>query len=133
MTGRSADNILGEYLDKFSEAHNKFIRVFEEEKRYPPLFDVCSYRTNIMRKGWTIGNFWYFQALNSPKGLFNIFRDHIQPKFAESQSADPSDFSRIVSEYWAVDTQDVIADMLKDKESYERELRRRFDNRPDGT
>lgn len=49
-----------------------------------------------------------------------------------SQSADPSDFSRIVSEYWAVDTNDVMADKLKDKEMYE-ELRLRFQNGSDGT
>ncbi|KAJ6151646.1 hypothetical protein N7470_007243 [Penicillium chermesinum] len=73
-------------------------------------------RTNIMRKGWQVGSFWFFQALDSPKGLFNIFRDHIQPRFAPSQSADPSDFSRIVTEYWAVDTKDVIEGKLKDKE-----------------
>jgi hypothetical protein len=44
-----------------------------------------------MRKGWKVENFSYIQALDSSKGLFNIFRDHIQPKFAPSQSADPSE------------------------------------------
>lgn len=134
LTGRAADDILGERLDTFSKAHDKFMEIFEEEeKRYPALFNVCAYRTNIMRKGWKIGNFWFFQALDSPKGLFNIFRDHIQPKFAASQSADPSDFSRIVSEYWAVDTKDVMEGKLKDKEVYEKELRLRFQSGSNGT
>ncbi|KAJ5198289.1 uncharacterized protein N7498_007406 [Penicillium cinerascens] len=129
LTGRAADDILGEHLVTFSEAHDKFMEIFEEEeKQYPPLFNVCTYRTNIMRKGWKIGKFWYFQALDSPKGLFNIFRDHIQPKFAASQSADPLDISKIVSEYWAVDTKDVVAGKLRDKEVYEEDLRLRFQN-----
>lgn len=76
-----------------------------------------------MRKGWRVGDFWYFQALDSPKGLFNILRDHKQPRFAESQSADPSDISRNVSEYWAVGTKDVIVGKLRNKEVYEKELR----------
>jgi hypothetical protein len=129
LTGHAADDILGERLVKFNKARDQFMEIFEEEeKRYPPLFNVCAYRTSIMRKGWEVGNFWFFQALDSPRGLFNIFRDHIQPKFASSQSADPSDFSRIVSEYWTLDTKDVMEGKLKDKDVYENELRLRFQN-----
>lgn len=134
LTGHSADSIIDERLVTFSKAHEKFVEFFEEEeKQYPRLFNTCVYRTNIMRKGWKVGSFWFFQALDSPKGLFNIFRDHIQPKFAPPQSADPADFSRIVSEYWAADTKDVIEGKLKDKEVYENELRLRFQNCPDST
>ncbi|RAH80324.1 hypothetical protein BO86DRAFT_410877 [Aspergillus japonicus CBS 114.51] len=126
LTGRPVDDILGEHLDTFSEAHGRFMDIFQaEEKRYLPLFDDSAYRTSIMRRGWEVGNFWYFHALDSPKGLFNVFRDHIQPRFAASQSADLTD-SRIVSEYWSVDTMDVIEERLKAKETYENELRRRF-------
>lgn len=134
LTGRTADNIIGEHLETFSTAHDKFLGIFEEEeKRYPPLFNVSTYRTNIMRKGWKIGNFWYFQALDSPKGLFNIFRDHIQPRFSVSQSTDESDFTRIVSEYWAVDTKDVMARKLKDKEAYDKRLLLLFQNGSNST
>lgn len=126
LTGRPADDLIGEHLDTFSKAHHEFMEIFEkEEKSLPPMNGVCSYRTNIMRKGWKIGNFWYFQALDSPKGLFNIFRDHIQPIFASSHNAD-SDFSRIVSEYWAVNGEEVIAAKLRDKEMYEKMLRQHF-------
>ncbi|OJK01949.1 hypothetical protein ASPACDRAFT_50737 [Aspergillus aculeatus ATCC 16872] len=134
LTGRPGDNILGEHLDTFSEAHGRFVDIFqEEEKRYPPLFNVSTYRTNAMRRGWGVGNFWYFHALNSPKGLFNIFRGSIQPRFAASQSANPTDFSRIVSEYWSVNTTGIIEERLKAKDTYENELRQRFQNTSDDT
>lgn len=134
LTGHAADELDGERLDTFSKAHDKFMEIFEEEeKRYLPLFNACAYRTNIMRRGWEVGNLWFFQALDSPKGLLNIFSDHLQPRFAPSQSDDPSDFSKIVSEYWAVDTKDVMERKLKDKEVYENELCQRFQNGPDGT
>ncbi|RAK75906.1 uncharacterized protein BO72DRAFT_478467 [Aspergillus fijiensis CBS 313.89] len=111
LTGRPVDDILGEHLNTFNEAHGKFVDIFqEEEKRYPPLFNVSAYRTNTMRRGWGVGNFWYFHALDSPKGLFNIFRDHIQPRFSASQSDDPTGFSRIVSQYWSVDTKALIGE-----------------------
>jgi hypothetical protein len=53
--------------------------------------------------------------------------------FAEPQSADPSDFSRIAFEYWAVDTKDVIAGKLRDKEGYENELHLCFQDSSEGT
>ncbi|PYI36229.1 hypothetical protein BP00DRAFT_472418 [Aspergillus indologenus CBS 114.80] len=134
LTGRPVDDMLGEHLDTFSEAQGRFMNIFqEEEKRNLPLLNVSAYRTSIMRRGWGAGNFWYFHALDSPKGLFNIFRDHIQPRFAASQSADPTNFSRIVSEYWSVDAKDVIEERLKAKETYETELRRRFQDTCDST
>jgi hypothetical protein len=128
LTGRAADDLIGQHLDSFSEAHHEFMEIFEEEEQlFPPRNDATSYRTNIMRKGWKIGNFWYFQALDSPKGLYNIFRDHIQPIFALSHNAD-SDFPRIVSEYWTVGVNDVISAKLQDKEAYERVLRQNFED-----
>lgn len=89
LTGRTADDIPGEQLVTFSKAHDKFMNVFEEqEKQCPFLSNPSLYRTTMMRKGWEMGNFWYFQALDSPKSLYNIFRDHIQPRFTGAQSAD---------------------------------------------
>ncbi|KAJ5131329.1 uncharacterized protein N7515_007368 [Penicillium bovifimosum] len=133
LTGHTIDCLLDECLATFSKEHDKFMEVFEqEEKQFPPLFNTCAFRTNF-RKGWKVGNFWFFHALDSTKGLFNLFQDHIQPKFAPSQVDHPSDFSRIVSEYWAVDTKNVMEQKLKDKEAYENELRLRFQNAPNRT
>jgi len=128
LTGRPADDLVGQYLDTFSEAHREFMEIFEEEeKSFAPRNGIVSYRTNIMRKGWKIGNFLYFQALDSPKGLYNIFRDHIQPIFASSHNVDP-DFPRIVSEYWAVDVKEIISAKLHDKDMYEKMLRHTFED-----
>ncbi|KAJ5545521.1 hypothetical protein N7461_007825 [Penicillium sp. DV-2018c] len=134
LTGHTIDHLLDECLTTFSKEHDKLMEIFEQEERqFPPLFSTCTFRTNIMSKGWKVGNFWFFHALDSPKGLYNLFRDHIQPIFAPSQSDQPLEFSRIVSEYWAVDTKDVIEQKLKDREVYENELRLRFQNALDRT
>ena len=126
LTSRPADDLVGEHLDTFGKVHHEFMEIFEEEeKMFPPRDGISSYRTDMMRKGWKIGNFWYFQALDSPKGLFNIFRDHIQPIFALSHKIDP-DFPRIVSDYWTVNAKEFISAKLQDKEVYEKTLCQNF-------
>ena len=80
-----------------------------------------------MRNGWRVGNFWYFHALDSPKGLFNLFSQHIYPLFASPcQSKD--NFVRVVSDFWAPDVERVLAAKLHDKEEYEKWLRQRFED-----
>lgn len=128
LTGSPADALVSQQLDNFSKAHHEFMEIFEEEeKSLPPRDGDASYRTDIMRTGWKIGNFWYLQALDSPKGLYNIFRDHIQPKFAPTHNTDP-DFPRIVSAYWTGGVNEVIGTKLRDKEAYERALHQRFEH-----
>lgn len=65
--------------------------------------------------------------MDSPKGLFNLFSQHIYPLFApSSQSKD--DFARVVSDFWAPDVEKVLAAKLRDKEEYEKTLRQRFED-----
>lgn len=127
LTGRHVDGLTEEHHDAFREACAEFMDIFEEEeeKSYPPIKSICSYRTTLMRKGLENGNFWYFQALESPKGLYNLFRQHIHPIFEPTRDINP-DFSRTVSKYWAADMEDVIAVKLRDKEEYEKRLCQRF-------
>ncbi|CEJ59477.1 hypothetical protein PMG11_08102 [Penicillium brasilianum] len=116
LTGRSLDDLTGDHLDAFKRAHEEFVDIFEEEEKlFPPINHSCSYRTNLMKRGWQIGSFWYFQALDNPKGLFNLFHQHIHPIFVSAHDVD-SDFPRVVSDYWAADTEKVIAAKLRDKE-----------------
>lgn len=99
LTGRSVDDITGEYLEPFREAYEEFVDVFEEEeKEFPPINSLNSYRTALMRNGWKTGSFWYFHALESPKGLFNLFRQHIYSIFAPSSQI-VSDFAAVVSDF----------------------------------
>lgn len=129
LTGHSADNLVGQELDTFNKAHHEFMEIFEEEEKSYPLRNGAAGlpRADTMREGWKTGSFWYFQALESPKGLYNIFRDHIQPIFAPSHDSD-SHFPRIVSEYWAVDAKETIRTKLQDKERYEETLRQNFED-----
>ncbi|OGE46469.1 hypothetical protein PENARI_c242G12223, partial [Penicillium arizonense] len=115
LTGRSVDDLIGEHLEDFREAYEEFMDIFEEEEKlFPPINNTYSYRTTLMRNGWQVGNFWYFHALDSPKGLFNLFRQHIYPIFAPSRQV-VSDFSRVISDFWAPDVEEIILAKLRDK------------------
>lgn len=39
------------------------------------------YQAPIMRKCWETGSFWYFHAINSPKGMCRVFTEHIKRLF----------------------------------------------------
>lgn len=127
LTGRSIDELTDEHLEIFGRANEEFVDIFEEEEKlFPPINNDHSYRTNLMRHGWQVGKFWYFHALDSPKGLFNLFGQHIHPIFTASQQVG-LEFSRVVSDFWAPNVEQVIAAKLRDKEEYEKSLRQRFD------
>ncbi|KAF9894129.1 hypothetical protein FE257_009102 [Aspergillus nanangensis] len=127
LTGRPVDDLIDSNLDEFSRAYQDFVKVFErEEKSLPPLHGQQSFRTNNMSRGLKVGNFWYFHALESPKGLYNLFRDHIQPKYASTSRESCATFTEVVSDYWAPDTDQTIQRKLTDKDMYDSALRRRF-------
>ncbi|CAG8224617.1 unnamed protein product [Penicillium salamii] len=128
LTGRSVDEITGEHLEEFRNAYEEFVDVFEEEeKHFPPINNVCSYRSNLMRNGLQVGNFWYFHALDSPKGCFNLFQKHMYPMFTSSPQV-PSEFSRVVSDFWAPNAEELILAKLRDKEQYDKSLCQLFDD-----
>ncbi|RAK96044.1 uncharacterized protein BO80DRAFT_449641 [Aspergillus ibericus CBS 121593] len=117
LTGRSVDGLTDGYLEEFRQAHEEFVNIFEEEESsVPPINDDRSFRANLMRTGWQIGTFWYLQALDSPKGLYHLFEQHIHPIFVSSHKV-TSESSQMVSDYWAADAETVITTKLRDKEA----------------
>lgn len=110
LTDRCIDELTGEHLDNFRLTYQEFPEVFEEEeKSLAPLTNipthVFSYRANLMRRALQTGSFWYFHALNIPKGMYNLFSQHIHPVFGSSPEVSP-DLARTASAYWAAGTVD---------------------------
>lgn len=130
LTSRGVDQLAqGKHLEAYSNVHEEFVDAFEKEERmFPRVSGDELYRTRIMRRGWTAGNFWYFHALDSPKGLYNIFLQHIQPIFTVLDDTSMAEFERTLAPYWSVDGIEVIAAKIKDKEVYDEQLRRAFES-----
>ncbi|RAK95669.1 uncharacterized protein BO80DRAFT_439200 [Aspergillus ibericus CBS 121593] len=128
LTGRGVDQLGGEHLDAFSDMYSEFMNVFEEEERSLPAKGGKPFNlTHILKKGWERGNFWYFHALDNPKGLYNIFLDHIQPIFAKLDDTGLAEFERTIAPYWSADATEFLAKKIQDKEVYESQLRDAFD------
>lgn len=126
LTSRGVDELPeGERLDAFSRVHEEFLDAFErEENALSQRQKSASYRAGVMRKGWKIGNFWYFHALDSPRGMMNLWLQHIHPAFTRTQDDDI--FDQIVAPYWATDAAEVVMSKVKDKEVYDGQLRQAF-------
>jgi hypothetical protein len=129
LTGRAVDQLNFEHLEPFTRVYEEFVDAFEQQENLLPCFkDSLSYRTRIMRRGWTTGNFWYFAALKEPGRLCNVFLNNIQPIFGEVDKAGRDEFDRIFTPYWSVGAKGLIAAKIKEKEAYEDQLRRRFES-----
>ncbi|KAH8425840.1 uncharacterized protein LDX57_003584 [Aspergillus melleus] len=89
LTSRGVDQLEeGEHLDAFNNMHSEFMDAFAREgeslfEKHARAFSL----TDIIKWGLENGSFWYSHALDNPKGLYNIFLDHIQPIFAKLDDA----------------------------------------------
>ena len=126
LTDRNVDQLTGEHLAAFNEIREEFMDVFEREVKLSPRSDqYASLRTHTMKRGWETGKFFYFHALNSIVGLFNLFWQHIQPRFAPLHSADEV-FDRICAPYWESEADKFVSTKLEERKNYESQLQCAF-------
>lgn len=95
LTGMPIDGLVGEELQAFTNVHTEFLAAFEKEERSARKNDIPY--TKIMHKGWDIGNFWYFSALDCLNGLYSLYKQHIQKIFVLKDS--DSEFDQLASGY----------------------------------
>jgi hypothetical protein len=123
ISGRAIDQLKhGEPLETFHQLIKEYLTIFEQEERR---MRGELYQTPIMRKSWEAGSFLYFHAVNSPKGLFRIFNEHIQRLFCP-QHCETSTFDDVVAPYWRVGAGDIIEEKLKEEKRYKDQLREVF-------
>ncbi|PGH11573.1 hypothetical protein AJ79_04831 [Helicocarpus griseus UAMH5409] len=120
LTDRPGDSLLpDDGLEEFSGTYDGFLEVFEKEEKsmgekepHKPLLPHGL--TGIMRKGLTTGSFWFFHALENPKGLFSLFFCHLLPRYGDARNPN---LYNVLSPYWHVDAADVIERKLKIKKT----------------
>ncbi|RSL84258.1 hypothetical protein CDV31_016724 [Fusarium ambrosium] len=124
LTNRAIDQITGEHLVAYSERHNEFMSAFDVEEKKARGSDACY--ADIMRAGWKTGSFWYFSAIESLSGLYNLFLQHIQPIYGTTAVRDWEEFERLVAPYWAPDSSEFIREKVKEREHYLEQIREVF-------
>jgi hypothetical protein len=136
LSGRGIDQLEhGEHLETYSHLVSEYIDAFAAEERQLETSIQKRHSTNqssIMKKCWETGSFWYFQALNTPKGLFRVFNEHIQRRFCAEHS-EMRIFDQVVSPYWGIGTAEIIERKIREEERYKECLREVFaEESPEG-
>ncbi|KAK6379389.1 hypothetical protein LTS17_006307 [Exophiala oligosperma] len=113
LTGQNVDDLEGANFEKFSSAQEEFMTEFHQQES---LITSEVRRSAFMKENWTLGSFWYSHALESTKGLYNIFKQHIMPRFSgDTEFPD-------ISQYCSNDTNKIIFSKLEERKDYLQQL-----------
>lgn len=129
LTSQTVDGLADEKLALFYEKYSEFLGIFACKEALQSLgndkqLSVSLSRADIMQKGWECGDFFYFLALDSISGLYGIFIQHLQPRFADHFAG--SNFEQIVSSYWCSESEEFVVGKIHQKSEYDRRLREAF-------
>jgi len=114
MTGRYLDDLTGDGLEEFCRVRDEFMMIYEQEEEHFASEGGC--RARIMQRSWELGGFWYFHALGCTKGFYNLYVQHIQPRFSNDLP-----FGE-VSPFWHQNAEQVLQSKLDDRQEYLRRL-----------
>ncbi|KAL2755358.1 hypothetical protein ACRALDRAFT_1076969 [Sodiomyces alcalophilus JCM 7366] len=123
LTNRAIDEITDDNLAEYAERHKEFISVFRVEE------EACGSTTSyaeMMSKNWELGGSWYFTAIDSLNGLYNLFLQHIQPRYGPEAVQGWKEFERSVTPYWTPGTTKFINQKIQEREHYLQRLREVF-------
>ncbi|KMP09532.1 hypothetical protein CIRG_09702 [Coccidioides immitis RMSCC 2394] len=127
LTGQSVDGLDGPEYEQFKACYEQFTTIFEQEETDTPLHHKGSFysRAKVMKRALDDGQNWYLNALQTPKGLFNLFRTHLQPFFDEV----PKESLRAaVSPYWTpgmTSNSSIVESKLRDYANYRKDVHNR--------
>ncbi|KAL8679176.1 MAG: hypothetical protein Q9186_004520 [Xanthomendoza sp. 1 TL-2023] len=132
VTGKRVDQMPpGEHLDAYYVILEEFFDAFDrEQKCFPPMQNSdVSLATDIVRKGFETGHFWFFHALDNPKVACNLFFQHILPIFAKTISENSvAGFKECLAQFWKRDSKEIIDKKLRDGNLYKRKLTNTFES-----
>lgn len=111
---------------EYNEVREEFMEAFEHEEKLQRKKEGVP-RARTMRRVWETGSFFYFNALDSPTGLFHLWGQHIQPKFTQLNSNNDEQ-NRVLAPYWSMDAENVVAAKIKEREAYIEQLGDMFED-----
>ena len=114
MTGRDVDDLTGDGLEEFDLVRNEFMTIYQQEEEH---FAREGFgRAQIMQRSWQMGGFWYFCALATTKCFYNLYLQHIQPRFSKDLPY------KEVSSFWRQDAEQILQSKLAHRKEYLRRL-----------
>ncbi|OAL30141.1 hypothetical protein AYO20_08857 [Fonsecaea nubica] len=71
-------------------------------------------RSAMVEENWNNGSFWFFHALETTKGFYNMSKQNVMPRFSGDDSSEFPD----ISLYWSSDVDKMIRSKLDERERY---------------
>jgi hypothetical protein len=131
LTGKAVDQIEDKEYERFKASYKQFTDIFRQEEINQPLsLDGNIHpRASIMYSALEGGYYWYLNALQTPKGLFNLFSAHLAPKY---DKAPKGTLVGAVSNFWTLEMSSFVGVKMKDLNQYRQEVRDTFNSRRSG-
>ncbi|PNY29133.1 Uncharacterized protein TCAP_00949 [Tolypocladium capitatum] len=84
LTSRAVDGFYdAKAISEYEAILDEYLDIYETEEKRRNGFLL---QAPAMRHVWKSGSFWYFYAVSVPKGVYTLFRRHVQPLFNKDQS-----------------------------------------------
>ncbi|OJD09884.1 hypothetical protein AJ78_08879 [Emergomyces pasteurianus Ep9510] len=131
LTGKAVDQIKGPEYKPFKECYERFVKVFEQEEMGAPLHHNGNLhsRATTMMSALEDGRYWYLNALRTPKGLFNLFRTHLEPLY---DRVSKESLCTAVSPFWIPGMTPFVNSKLEEFTQYRQEVRDIFNSGKSG-
>lgn len=146
LTSEAIDEI---NIDQYNQVRQEFCAIFQGEERKRGVSENQLSYLSILNDTWDSGTFWYVLALQSPTGLHSLVYDRIMPHldarcgrefWASHQPWKNHDFWTKgcafwndvqfyldLYPYWTTDAKDFIRQKVREKQAYDENLRKIFD------
>lgn len=125
LTGKGIDQLRGSDYELFKTTYEQFTEIFEQEETNTPLYHCKS----NMRSALENGRYWYLNALQTPKGLFNLCRTHLEPFY---DKVPKESLLEAVPSFWTPGMTVFVDSKLRDFARYRQEVRDIFNSRQSG-
>lgn len=131
ITGKAVDQITGPEYERFKTSYEQFTDIFEQEEINTPLNHGKSLfsRSTNMKSALQDGRYWYLNALQTPKGLFSLFRGHLG--YFYDQVPKESLYEAVAS-FWTPGMTLFVDSKLEEFAQYRQEVRDVFNSERSG-
>lgn len=132
MSGYAVDDLEDEEEKKYyNETCMELLDPSNQEGNDQVLTQTPAFCTEVMKDSLEKATHWFWAALNRPRVTYNLFLDHLQPRFAPTQLTGDEciQFQRILAPYWGPNASGFISQKLIDRQNYLEVLRARHRHR----
>jgi hypothetical protein len=131
LSSQGVDHLTGENFAEYDKVREEFMEAFELEEKVQNGGKLHTDKNNLprartMRRAWETWSFFYYHALDSTTGFFNLWGRSTQPRF--SNAGNPNNaLNRLMAPHWCANAENIVAAKMKDRGEYIEQLQAMFE------